>query len=99
MASVDCDVFIVGCGYLGRRVARAEQERGHQCAALTHSEQSARELQELGITPIRGDLDDADSLAGLDLSGTRSYYFAPPQASGTVDRRVAAFCDVLDPER
>ncbi|MGB0721902.1 MAG: SDR family oxidoreductase [Gammaproteobacteria bacterium] len=99
MASVECDVFIVGCGYLGRRVARAEQARGRRCAALTHSEQSAAELSALGITPVRGDLDQADSVRDLDLSGTLAYYFVPPQSNGSVDLRVAAFCDVLDRKR
>ena len=93
------DVFIIGCGYVGRRLARAEQARGRSCAALTHSEPSAAELAALGIRPILGDLDRPESLADLDLRDAIAYYLVPPAASGVTDLRSAHFCDALDADR
>ena len=48
--------LIVGCGYLGRRVARAWISDGHVVFALTRSESKAKELRAEGIQPIVGDL-------------------------------------------
>ena len=97
------EVFIIGCGYVGRRLARAEQARGRTCAALTHFESSAAELEALGITPAPGDLDVPDSLAALNLEGKTVYFLASPSADGETDRRSGHFCDAIDsgcvPER
>jgi nucleoside-diphosphate-sugar epimerase len=82
------DVFIIGCGYLGRRVAARERVGGASVRALAHRDTSAAELAALGIEPVRADLDDPDSLAALDLRGWRVYYFAPPPAHGVRDPRV-----------
>lgn len=54
--------LIIGCGYLGRRVAAAWAADGHHVSALTRSSQRGTELQQLGIEPIIGDLCDVDSL-------------------------------------
>ena len=93
------EAFIVGCGYVGRRLARAEQARGRTCAALTRSEASAAELEALGVMPVPGDLDVADSLGGLDLQGKTVYFLAPPSAEGETDRRSKNFCDAIDSGR
>lgn len=90
-------VFIVGCGYIGRRVAILEQEKGKQVSALTHSEQGAKELETLGIGVVRGDLDDAASLLDLPLKDSLVYYFAPPPSSGKTDPRLKAFLSKAKP--
>ena len=55
--------LILGCGYLGRVVARRWLAAGHRVAALTRSR--ADELRSLGIEPVVGDVTDpAPSTAG-----------------------------------
>lgn len=91
------DIFIVGCGYVGRRVAAAERARGSRIIALARSENSAQALRTLGIESVRGDLDDPGSLAGLDVAGQGVYYFAPPPTTGVRDPRMAAFLVAVTP--
>jgi nucleoside-diphosphate-sugar epimerase len=72
--------LILGCGYLGRAVARRWLDQGHRVAALTRSR--ADELRSLGIEPIIGDITDpalrlpaADTVlyaVGLDRSARMS---------------------------
>src|SRR5262245_55172324 len=73
--------FILGCGYLGRVVARLWLAEGRRVAALTRSR--ADELRSLGIEPIIGDVTDhatlrlpvADTVlfaVGLDRSAGKS---------------------------
>ena len=57
--------LIVGCGYLGRRVAARWVAAGDDVFALTRSEQNATALQELGISPIAGDVTDRATLQSL----------------------------------
>jgi nucleoside-diphosphate-sugar epimerase len=48
--------LILGCGYLGRVVARRWLAAGHHVAALTRSQ--ADELRTIGIEPVIGDVTD-----------------------------------------
>jgi nucleoside-diphosphate-sugar epimerase len=48
--------LILGCGYLGRVVARRWLQQGHQVFALTRSR--IDELRSLGIEPVAGDVTD-----------------------------------------
>ena len=57
--------LIIGCGYLGRRVAARWIAGGDEVFALTRSEQNAAALRELGLSPILGDVTDAVSLQAL----------------------------------
>lgn len=57
--------LIVGCGYLGRRVAQRWQESGDSVVALTRSEPNAQQLKQLGIEPVIGDVTDPESLSQL----------------------------------
>jgi nucleoside-diphosphate-sugar epimerase len=84
-------VFIVGCGDIGRRVARLWAARGAGVAALARSEAAASALSALGIAPFPGDLDDPSSLSGLPVAGSLVYYLAPPPDEGGTDPRVRAF--------
>jgi nucleoside-diphosphate-sugar epimerase len=90
-------MFIVGCGYLGRRVAAAERACGGRVHALARSADSAQVLRALGIESVCGDLDDPQSLAGLDVAGQGVYYFAPPPAAGVHDSRMGAFLAAVRP--
>jgi len=82
-------VLIVGCGYVGRRVAALHLARGEPVVGLVRGAASAQALERDGIAAIGTDLDG--SPADLPTRGERVYYFAPPPESGTTDPRLAAF--------
>jgi len=50
------DKLIIGCGYLGRLVARLWLEQGHRVWGLVRSASRAREIEALGVRPLLGDL-------------------------------------------
>jgi len=57
-------IFITGAsGYIGGSLAAALMAAGHQVSGLARAEESAVALARIGITPVRGTLDDADILA------------------------------------
>jgi nucleoside-diphosphate-sugar epimerase len=87
-------VFIVGCGDIGRRVARLENAAGRPALALARSGQTAAQLQGEGIAVVRGDLDQPASLANLPPCAAL-YYFAPPPAEGVGDPRLNALLAAL----
>lgn len=87
------DVLILGCGDIGMRVARLWQRRGMPVRALARSRESAARLFSTGIVPVAGDLDEAQSLAGLVLDGSLVYYLAPPPREGVRDQRVRTLLD------
>ena len=55
--------LVIGCGYLGRRVAEAWRDAGRPVYALTRGR--ADELRAAGLRPVTGDVTDPASLAGL----------------------------------
>lgn len=57
--------LIIGCGYLGRRVAQRWLDAGDSVLALTRSPDNAQALRELDIEPLIGDVTQADSLSKL----------------------------------
>ncbi|MEI7869228.1 MAG: SDR family oxidoreductase [Candidatus Methylumidiphilus sp.] len=93
-----CDenqVFIVGCGDIGIRVALLEQAAGRKVIALARSETSAHRLAQHGIEPVAGDLDHPGSL--LELPSTEVvYYFAPPPSDSDGDPRLASLLAAVD---
>jgi len=90
-------VFIVGCGDIGRRVARLAQEGGAAVTALARSEETAQKLRELGIESVPGDLDDPSTLTALPTRGAVVFYFAPPPGGGFTDPRMRSFCLSVQP--
>ena len=57
-------VFIVGAsGYIGGSIAAALVKQGHEVSGLARSDETAAALQQRGIAPVRGTLDDAAALA------------------------------------
>ncbi len=89
------EVLIIGCGYIGLRVAAAERQRGRRVHALARSAESASRLRAAGVEPRAGDLDQPASLTGIDAAGTLVYYFAPPPPAGTTDPRLQAFLQAI----
>lgn len=81
--------LVVGCGYLGSPAARAWRDAGRAVFALTRGR--AAELRAQGLTPVVGDVTDADSLAALrDLPpvGTLLYAVGLDRRAGKSMREV-----------
>jgi nucleoside-diphosphate-sugar epimerase len=78
--------LVIGCGYLGRRVARHWQNQGKRVMALTRGR--GNELRGLGIEPIIGDVLDEKSLASLPRAETILYAVALDRTSGRSFREV-----------
>ena len=54
--------LIIGCGYLGRRVAENWRQRGDTVFAVTRSPETAEQFQSAGITPLIADVTIQESL-------------------------------------
>ena len=80
--------LIIGCGYLGRRVAAAWLQAGHSVTALTRSVANAAELSRLGITPVIGDVCDPKSLAALPVVQSVLFAVGYDRTSGRSQREV-----------
>jgi nucleoside-diphosphate-sugar epimerase len=80
--------LIIGCGYLGGRVADIWIAQGHQVHALTRSSERAIEFSRRGITPIIGDLCDLASLPDLPAVETILFAVGYEKASGRSRQQV-----------
>ena len=90
------DVFIVGCGDIGVRVARLLKASGRNVSGLVRSAEGAARLERFGIEPVLGDLEEAQSLRNLPTSKALVFYFAPPPGGGPYDSRMHRFCQSVD---
>ena len=87
-------ILILGCGYLGRRVAARWRQQGHTLNALTRSPRRAAELAARGIRPLIGDITRPDTLAALPAVDLVLYAVGYDRGGGA-DRR-AVVVDGLD---
>jgi len=97
---------ILGCGYIGRRLARHYLNQGSAIVGVTRSAQSAAALGAEGIPALALDLARdlvPDDLATVGLAGAQVFHLAPPPESGTLDLHtrhlVAAFGRLGHPAR
>lgn len=86
---------IVGCGYTGKRLARACRARKVDVLGLVRTRES---LLALAAEGVAGATVDLDALAPGDLpreavAGRALVYMVPPPDEGEVDPRLAAFLD------
>jgi nucleoside-diphosphate-sugar epimerase len=89
-------VLIVGCGYIGHRVAGLLHARGTLVTGLVRSPASAAQLQSLGIDTLCCDLDGGVRLAPPSGKFGGLCYLAPPPSSGVEDTRMRGFLESLD---
>lgn len=92
-AALSC--LIVGCGYVGSRLARREAAR-RSLLALVRSDRSETALRSAGVHTLRIDLDAAPDPAlqpALAAAAGQAavVYLAPPPDRGTTDPRLTAF--------
>ena len=90
-------IVIIGCGDIGKRVARLALAEGAVVHGLVRSPEKAAELEKLGIRPIIGKLDAPETLTNLPTGGAVLFYFAPPPGGGNVDPRIRNFCSAIPP--
>lgn len=57
--------LVVGCGYLGQRVAANWRSQGREVLAVTRSTERAEKFHQSGLMPIVADICDPDSLSDL----------------------------------
>jgi nucleoside-diphosphate-sugar epimerase len=95
------NVLIIGCGDIGRRVARRLQAGTNpgevQITGLVRAEQSAQGLIAMGVTPRLADLAQAETLQGLPSRDATVFYFAPPPAQGESDPYLGNFLAAIRP--
>ncbi|MGB5261888.1 MAG: SDR family oxidoreductase [Gammaproteobacteria bacterium] len=94
----DKAVLIIGCGYIGRRIARLLPTDTYRVTGCVRSDESAAALSAAGIEVLQADLDAGFTPAAV--SGfDELYYLAPPPPSGDVDTRMATVLPALDSRR
>jgi nucleoside-diphosphate-sugar epimerase len=82
------DKLVIGCGYLGERVARRWLEQGHRVHATTRRADRAEELRAAGLEPVRCDVVDPDTLAMLPEADTVLHCVGFDRAAGKSMRNV-----------
>lgn len=91
-------MLIIGCGYVGRRIAGLLPTATQRVTGCVRSAESAAALRAAGIGVLQADLD-----AALDPAAVRDvddlYYLAPPPRSGDVDTRMTHVLQALDGNR
>ncbi len=80
--------LIIGCGYLGRRVASRWLSQGDSVTALTRSVENAAELKTIGIEPVLGDVLSPHTLAALPEVETVLWAVGWDRTSGPTQREV-----------
>lgn len=90
--------LVVGCGYLGLRVARLWRHAGDRVYAVTRSAERARSLAAEGLDPIIGDVTAPAALPDLPAIDTLFWAVGFDRASGASyrDVHVAGLGRVLD---
>jgi nucleoside-diphosphate-sugar epimerase len=65
--------LVVGCGYLGRRVAERWRQAGHQVFAVSRSPEHAVDFVRAGLQPMVADVMRLETLVGLPVATTVLY--------------------------
>jgi nucleoside-diphosphate-sugar epimerase len=80
--------LIIGCGYLGRRVAALWLTLGYKVLALTRSQENAATLRALGVDPIVGDVLAPPALRDIPVADIVLYAVGYDRHAGTGKREV-----------
>lgn len=99
MSTPPTRLLIVGCGDIGLRVAHLALAANLEVSALVRSQERARQLRELGIATVVGDLDDPTRpVADLPSHDATVLYTVPPPGGGLLDTRLRVFCGSVEPD-
>ena len=89
--TIDKKIWIVGCGDIGKRVARLYAKSEKAIHGIVSSEESADKCEQLLIKSSVIDLDSTFSLDQHEFADTDLFYFAPPSATAAKDTRLKRF--------
>lgn len=81
-------MVIVGCGYVGRLIARRLIERGRTVTGVVRSAETAQAASAIGANALQLDLEH-DDLAAIEWTGASVFHLAPPPGHGTEDPATA----------
>ena len=87
------NLWIVGCGDIGRRVAVLYQKDNITARGLVYSKDSVQLCNKVGVAAQTYDLDIANKLDTDIFYNAHLFYFAPPPSTDTVDSRLQQFLD------
>jgi nucleoside-diphosphate-sugar epimerase len=79
-------LLIVGCGAIGRRVAKLALGRGMKVSTFRRNKEEVA-----GAASYQGNLDQPETLSGLPTNGAGVIYLAPPPGGGHEDTRMRNF--------
>jgi len=85
------NILIVGCGDIGRRVARLCADKKNRVIGIVRSTPSLRKLREDGIEGVQADLDFVMPSEALPTKDAIIHYYAPPPREGQGDPRLDRF--------
>ena len=77
-------MWILGCGYIGQRLARTYRDQGYPVTAVTRSEASRLALARSGLQALARDL-AREPLDDLGWAGEELFHLAPPPPDGVED--------------
>lgn len=95
-ASHDEVPIIVGCGFLGKHLAKQLQEHQQSPLCIVRSAQSKTALSTCGHDVYTLDLDDTNSPIDLELKQRQIYYLAPPSSIDKCDHRLDHFLSLCE---
>ncbi|MGB5467247.1 MAG: SDR family oxidoreductase [Sedimenticolaceae bacterium] len=92
-------MLIVGCGDVGKRIARRARARGQSVSCLVRRAESADLLRSEGISTLVIDLDNQSPAFSPDVDSGQIFYLAPPPSAGTDDPRMRRLLAALSGDR
>lgn len=87
-------ITILGCGYIGKLLARQLLDKQIATTGIVHSDASLAECENRDIPCSILDLDQQQG--EIDLSGHRLIYLAPPPGKGKIDTRITNFLHAIE---
>lgn len=96
MGTLNQNVWIMGCGDIGRRVGKLYQQEGIKAIGWVRGEESLHLGLEQGLAMRKGDVDRGSFFPIFALDEALVYWFMPPPPSGETDDRIRRFLKGVD---
>lgn len=98
------NTIIVGCGNIGRRIAKLCLQAGQQVTAISQTESSKQQNAALVLQAYCFDFDQqlteqTTLLTNIEFANAKLYYLVPPQKQGITDKRSQHFLSWLSANR
>lgn len=96
MSGKNNNIWIMGCGDIGRRVGKLYQREGVKPIGWVRGDESLQRGLEQGLAMRKGDVDQGCFFPIFTLDEALVYWFMPPQPRGEVDERLRRFLKGVD---